>query len=86
MELLPCQGSSKQNARDVDVFISESARTQALIVIYTNLEQHHDKITTSLHESAEEVELKREIKELLLLKQQQDLIQLEESINEVMDF
>jgi hypothetical protein len=86
MELLPCQGPSKQNARDVDVFISESARTQALIVIYTNLEQHHDKITTSLHESAEEVELKREIKELLLLKQQQDLIQLEESINEVMDF
>jgi hypothetical protein len=79
-------GSSKQNARYVDVFISESARTQALIVIYTNLEQHHDKITTSLHESAEEVELKREIKELLLLKQQQDLIQLEESINEVMDF
>lgn len=80
------QGPSKQNARDVDVFISESARTQALIVIYTNLEQHHGKIVTSLQDGAEELELKREIKELLLLKQQQDLIQLEESITEIMDF
>ncbi len=67
------------------MFIPESARTQALIVIYTNLEQHSDKITASLHDSAEEIELKREIKELLLLKQQQDLILLEESINEVID-
>lgn len=70
----------------MDVFISESASTQALIVIYTNLEQHKDKIYASLNDGPEETELKREIKELLLLKQQQDLIQLEESINEIMDF
>jgi hypothetical protein len=66
--------------------IPESARTQALIVIYTNLEQNADKITASLNDGAEATELKREIKELLLLKQQLDLISLEESIKEIIDF